>query len=736
MKNKKSIFVKCPIKLRTNSLNIAIDKDAFWDKYAIVTYNLAQEKNLSYERFLGVPYLSVFGCKDYWDGRFGTKFFVLTKRGQEKKVLECLLQQENVRAHVDDLEGYGENQVKWIITSLALNSLSANFENSYTMFSNGILTVWNDDNFTIKIRKSTKEPMVGLDISLNKYLNLTASTKSFCKVRDLDIVRKKWNDYKRLFKVNFTKNNTYTITPFSIKHLEDCKKEKDLYEEKSKQRNVVPFWPFSTQRYQSGKMVVLWNIVKQLNKQFKGLLKVDFEKYPNLVLQESLTEDETLTFIENTLAGRTIFVEDSVGSERSNEYIKMMLNHLRKIYKYVTFVEDGNEFDCKIKLLNNMNDDSYVKGDELVKQEFVTQHLLYDKITVEDHENKENKVPKAKKNDDKDPTMRRIMLELAIKLTTKVEKFDGIYAETARDWTFYKFKQVKGREIIGGKLIVREDGSLNYEDYSGEVSFNDFCKKQLRFKDTQYIDSRKEYYAVERNNNLYLIVRTEETPMMDVGKIDNCYEDIVTCSVLFENILSEYEDYGASPSEIREVEKFAEDEDLLMDSMIRVYDVKHIIKFIKKNNPKFKDSKAKLFHKTLEGQAKVSMFKREKLKEEMLGGYQGIHTWDSKGLNGEDGAFCYMVGNNASNLSLIESTVFDKVPHTHSVFPLRITNKECLQNDKKAILSMLSFGFGRWNEAMNYPFPFKFLEEHIERMCLEKFKQHWKKIKDLNITIE
>ena len=273
MRNKKRIYEDCPVKLKTNTLNIEFRREEFFKHYAIISYSTdGGEKDVSYERFLDVPYQSVFGCYERWDDSPFPyrRFFILTKQSQKRDVMDCLRKRLTIKFREDDLEEYEDNITKRIIVSLALNSLSADFEESHRVFSNGVLTVWDDNNFTIHRNKSNN-PIVGLDIKLDKNLTLTASTKSFLKVNDYNTVRNKWKDYKRLFKLSFTKEGTYTITPFSIKNLDKAEKEENLYEEKSLGRNVVPFWPISIQNYQSGKLVTLWKIVKQLNEQFKGI---------------------------------------------------------------------------------------------------------------------------------------------------------------------------------------------------------------------------------------------------------------------------------------------------------------------------------------------------------------------------------------------------------------------------------------------------------------------------------
>ena len=41
------------------------------------------------------------------------------------------------------------------------------------------------------------------------------------------------------------------------------------------------------------------------------------------------------------------------------------------------------------------------------------------------------------------------------------------------------------------------------------------------------------------------------------------------------------------------------------------------------------------------------------------------------------------------------------------------------------IVEMLKFGFGRWNELMTYPFPFKFLQVYLDNANEIAFSKHW-----------
>ena len=55
-------------------------------------------------------------------------------------------------------------------------------------------------------------------------------------------------------------------------------------------------------------------------------------------------------------------------------------------------------------------------------------------------------------------------------------------------------------------------------------------------------------------------------------------------------------------------------------------------------------------------------------------------------------------------------------------------NEDNVEKDIYEIMDMLRFGFGRWNEMMTYPFPFKFLQEYLDDASEIAFSKHWSEI--------
>ena len=79
--------------LTTNKIEVTIDKEAFFSKYAIVSYygTTKESKNLAYEQFADKPCLSVTGIRARWANLKypETRFFILTKKAKKQKCLKA-----------------------------------------------------------------------------------------------------------------------------------------------------------------------------------------------------------------------------------------------------------------------------------------------------------------------------------------------------------------------------------------------------------------------------------------------------------------------------------------------------------------------------------------------------------------------------------------------------------------------------------------------------------------------
>ena len=84
--------------------------------------------------------------------------------------------------------------------------------------------------------------------------------------------------------------------------------------------------------------------------------------------------------------------------------------------------------------------------------------------------------------------------------------------------------------------------------------------------------------------------------------------------------------------------------------------------------------------------------------------------------------------NNKENLKITDTTKMDKMPRARRIFVLHKENPDIIESHIAEISNMLKFGFGRWNELMTYPFPFKFLLEYLDDATETAFCKHWSEI--------
>ena len=125
----------------------------------------------------------------------------------------------------------------------------------------------------------------------------------------------------------------------------------------------------------------------------------------------------------------------------------------------------------------------------------------------------------------------------------------------------------------------------------------------------------------------------------------------------------------------------------------------------------------------------VAMFKRKKVAHDYLRGYIGFHLWETEGIDGEpNSSYSYISGTNSESMKITPKTKMDKMPRARRIFILHKERPELIEEHIFEICEMLKFGFGRWNEMMTYPFPFKFLQEYLDDAAETAYSIHWKDI--------
>ena len=646
--------------LTTNKIEVVFDQDVFFSNYAIVSYygTNKESKNLAYEQFADKPCLSVTGIRARWGNlRFPeTRFFILTKKGDEAEVLKSLRDYEFVCSKYDTLEEYDDKLKMRIIASLAINSLGKKKSNKM-MYNDGSLLVCDDKNFNSP--KSRKE-LVCLKIEVNEYMNLTARTTSFSNPSSYKELNKRKNCVIHVGKdVGGYLWEGLSVKPIVIREVKnDGYNLQELYVQKKKysdNKNNVPYWPYNQENYTHGKLFVIWQILHLVNESFKGIVCINFCDFNVLHYDEYRSGKEMMLFIKNYFDGKTIFIEDPFKTDYSKSIAKQFKNEARLIIGDNLFFPtkpSGN--DMVIKLCEPREKEQpqtyYTKSLERMSHSGnALQHII---------------ISCNEKDDVIDKTSaRRILIELLVKDSLAKGKLPLQLTELIQKWLFYRYK-INNGTIHGASFTTNKKGDITIQEYGlGQNRLGDdyesFIQNNLNYYDYDKIRGARDYMAMKKDGNVYLIIDTDEIPILDVSQINDAYDDIVN-----------------------------------------------------------------------RGET-IALFKRKANNEahKYLRGYIGLHLWKTEGLNGEpDGAYAYISGTNSENMQIMKSTKMDRMPRARHIFILHKENEANVEKDIYEIMDMLRFGFGRWNEMMTYPFPFKFLQEYLDDASEITFSKHWSEI--------
>ena len=258
-------------------------------------------------------------------------------------------------------------------------------------------------------------------------------------------------------------------------------------------------------------------------------------------------------------------------------------------------------------------------------------------------------------------SVRRILIELVVKDCLAKRLMPKPLADMLENWEAIRYKLNHGN-VHGASLKVDENGKINIEQYGlsqnslGE-DFVNFITNKLKYQDFDRLRGARDYMVLVKEGNVYMILDTDEIPILDVDLIDEAYGLVAN-----------------------------------------------------------------------EGET-VAMFKRKKEAHKYLRGYIGFHLWKSDGIYGaQDGAYSYISGTNSESMKITPKTKMDKMPRARRIFVLHKENPELIEKHIFEICNMLKFGFGRWNELMAYPFPFKFLYEYLDDVAEIAYSLHWKDI--------
>lgn len=642
--------------LTTNKISIEYDKENFFSSYSVVSYYSFDKeyKNLAYEQLADVPFFSVCGIRAKWNDVLYpcTRFFIMVKKGEASTIINSLREYDQIRFKIDDLEDYTTKQQQRIIASLAINSLGQ-MKADRMMYNNGYLLICDDKNFLIP---QSKKELVCLKIEVNDFLILTAKTTSFSSPKSYDELKKKNCVFQVSKDIHGQWWSGMAIQPIILRKMKGNYPAIDtLYVQKKRfpdKHNIVPYWPYNPEDYSHGRLFALSQIVDLVNTKYSHLIRIEFVDSSVIYYDAYKPDKDTLRFLTEYLSGKSIFIDNPFGKSADTLVAQMKAQFQSIMQDRLIFHEKQAVGDLVVKLCEPKDEEiaetHYTKS---FYRSTLSGSALQHKIFYNNEKEDAVSISEA----------RRILMELLVKDCIIKRTLPKQFGDLAEGWEFIRYK-IHDDSIIGASLQMNSNGEMEIKDYGftsnqPPVPFASFVVENLCYTEPEKIHGSRDYMALKKDGNVYLIIDTDEIPVLDVQFIDEAYNDIVN------------------------------------------------------------------------GDMPLSFFKRKDEAHKYLRGYIGLHLWQTEGLNGEpNGAYSYISGTNSENMQILKSTKMDRMPRVRKVFILHKVDDASVEYQITQIMDMLRFGFGRWNEMMTYPFPFKFLQEYLDDACEISFSKHWSEI--------
>lgn len=507
----------------TNKLVVECDYAAFFSKFAIVSYYGTGKsyKNLAYEQLADVPCLSVTGIRARWTERSSVRFFVMSYKGKEQEILNSLKQYDQIRCQIDALDDYNENLRKRIISSLAVNSLGM-ARKDRMMYSNGFLLLCDDKNFLVP---ASRKELVCLKVEVNEYMNLTAKTTSFSHPRTMDNLKKHGNCVFQIAKdVDGTLWEGHALKPVVIKNIDEGKTDlSDYFIQKKRfadNHNLVNYWPYNTDNHIHGKLFAISQVMESVNERYSGMLSISFKDNEVCKYDEYKSKDDMLEAMCKYMDGKTIVVEDPFHTMESKKMVTQMVDEMKSIIgNGICFSSRPKTNAMVIKLCepkeSESNQQYYTQSlSRFNYNGFALQHIIFS------GNEKDDTISKAE--------ARRILLELMVKDCLVQHRVPESITGLAQDWKFFRYKISDGG-VLGANMTIANDGTIDIQDFgfSGMTDdFESFVMDELHYSHPERISGSRDYMALQRNGNTYLIIDTEEVPVLDAQAIEDAYGKI------------------------------------------------------------------------------------------------------------------------------------------------------------------------------------------------------------------
>ena len=184
----------------------------------------------------------------------------------------------------------------------------------------------------------------------------------------------------------------------------------------------------------------------------------------------------------------------------------------------VSVVKRGGKVEMLLKLCEEIGDETHYSQSvkRMYESGIAFQHMIHH------GGGKEDDVPEAK--------AKRILMELLVKDSIVKGCMPSEMAAIAGNWKFWLFKQKK-EVVYGASLKLCEGKAVAFEPYGfddglGE-DYDTFVASIMGLSVLLKMKGNHDYHVMEKEGNAYLIIDTEEIPILDAKQIDDTYGKII-----------------------------------------------------------------------------------------------------------------------------------------------------------------------------------------------------------------
>lgn len=518
--------------LRTNELDIKYQLDEFLSQCTVVSYRMCGDwyddkyRNLAYSQLKDLPVISVVGM--FVKLNTGSKktfhrFFVLTSKDSAQKVINTLRCYEAVKVGEDNLQEYDENTRKRILAALAINSI-AKVKAGRKMYHDGSLLIVNDDNFGFNEKR---KGLVCLCVKVSDDLHLVGQTATFSHPWNYKEFK---NPKYRALKVGKDLEGAQwfgrSLNPVEKWSIPETQFNSDNYfipkAKWADNKNTIPYWPYNKDKYLNGKLFILSEILKSVNDKFAGMLSIAFREHKVVTDDNYSSRKATESLLAKELHSKKIYFDNDFKDSGSAYLIEEIKREADNIVDGLSWTDDLSDADMVISLCPPPEEDNAQNGNQmymkaLVQKDFhhtAVQHVIYD--------SSENK-------GDLKPYVRRCLIDLMVKYALSLHDIPQEMANITSGWSFALYKiedsYVNGSvaKIDGGKLTFTDMGLSKSDRQMFEEEFNKNC---LYYDGNLAISGQQHYHVIKKDGNVYLIIYTDEIPMLDADVIDQAYDEI------------------------------------------------------------------------------------------------------------------------------------------------------------------------------------------------------------------